>query len=536
MPPPIALGKSDFRALRTSGALYVDKTDWIAGVLREGAEVQLYLRPRRFGKTLNLSTLRYFIERPPSGEDRRALFEGLFVWQQPEARAHFQQHPVLSLSFKDIQQRSWREAREVLAWQLEEEARRLQLTLRGPLDSQLHALCTQLAAAAGAPVALLIDEYDTPLLTAHTYGYLEEARSWFRGFFGAALKDNPALFKGVLTGVLRVTRESIFSGLNHLQESSLLHHRQATAFGFTEEEVAHLLSLYGLDAEAPSVQAWYNGYRAGDTTLYNPWSILCFLSEGPPCRPHWRNTSSNDLLQQALHRNAAREEAAFSTLVEGGAITRLLETHAAVRDFQGADLWGLLVFSGYLRAQDVTQDDLGRLHATLQIPNREVLGIWQSAFVEWLHAGHDRALPDLLHALFTGSAPAVERALQALVVEHLSFHDTQARASEAFYHAFTLGLLIQLRATHSIQSNRESGFGRSDVRICPRTHAAGPYAQVGVVLEFKRREGRQKLETLAAAARQQIETEAYAYEMEQAGLTVFKYGIAFDGKRVLVRA
>lgn len=546
MPAPILLGQSDFVALREAGNLYVDKSAFVAEVLTAPAQVSLHPRPRRFGKTLNLSMLQAWFE---IGPDRTALFGDLAIWQDAPSRAHFQRYPVIKLTFKDIKQGTWAEASEVVNRLLSSEVARHEAAVADPrvpaaLRERLGAvregtgrqrgmlidLCEALFIHHGQKVIVLVDEYDAGILTAWERGYYEEAVDFFRSFLSPGLKDNPYLFRGVLTGILRVARESMFSGLNNIIVYSLLHRRTGEHFGFTEPEAMALLTDFGRGAESEPVRQWYNGYRFGTTMVYNPWSILRFLSEpGADPAPYWLNTSDNALMRSLLLQSTDLREK-ITILIEGGAIEREIDENVALRDLHGDHVWALLLFAGYLRA-DAHRVEGGISFVTLSIPNREILLVWTGTFRDWLrvHAGD---VEPLHAALFAGEAPRIEAILSRMLLLHASSHDVAHDQDEAFYHAFVLGLLVTLERTHAVRSNREVGYGRADVQLIPK-RAGLP----GVVLEFKRKHGRKKLATLATEALAQTAERAYTVELEAAGASpIRRIGIAFSGKDVVVRS
>lgn len=545
MPPlPIFTGSSDFPKLREDGYLYVDKSRFISEVLTRNALVQQYPRPRRFGKTLSMSMLRTFLE---IGPDRSTLFSDLKVWQDPLARRHFQKYAVLYFSFREVKPARWDQAEALLEEVVREELRRhlpgLRLSgiapeLLKPLDevdqgrfSQriLWSLCRALHASTGQRVVILIDEYDGPILHAWTAGYFEEVAGWFRTFLTAGLKDNPHLHRGVLTGVLRVAKESMFSGLNNVQVYSLLD-RKAELFGFTEAEVENLLTQYGREGEAEEIRRWYNGYRFGDSTVYNPWSILHVLADPEaPLKAYWLSTAGrNDLVRELLLKSTDLH-VPITTLLEGGTIECPVREDVSLRDLEGNNVWSLLLFSGYLKAVAV-RDDGDQTLATLAIPNQEVRRIWRTTFSDRLQTGID-SLEPLHQALLTGNAEKVQTLLQKLLIRHVSYHDVTETQAEAFYHAFVLGLLVTMERTHRVHSNREVGQGRADVLIVPKTPG-----QPGVVLEFKKQTGKGSLATHAAAALRQISAKGYAAELEAAGAApIQKMGISFAGKEIVVK-
>ncbi len=543
-PPRVLIGNSDFLIQREGDTLYVDKSDFISEVLSRPAQVQLYPRPRRFGKTLSMSMLRYFLE---IGPDRSGIFSDLAVWQNPLARQHFQKHAVIFLSFRDVKPSRWDQAERLLEDVVREELRRHLAELRGsgvaphllqPLDEVdkgifsgriLAPLCTALYAATGQRVVLLIDEYDAPLLHAWTAGYYDQMADWFRVFLTAGLKDNSALFRGVLTGILRVAKESMFSGLNNVEVYSLLA-RERELFGFTEAEVDTLLHQYGRDAQAEEIRRWYNGYRFGGLTVYNPWSILHVLHKPQePLTPYWLNSSDNALVRQLLLESADLQPE-ITTLLQGGTIEQVIDENVTLRDLRGGNIWSMLLFSGYLRAVSQRKESTKTL-VTMAIPNQDVEGIWRDTFSVWLEAGTEKIEP-LHRALLSGNADKVQELLQKLLFRHVSSHDVKETQDEAFYHAFVLGLLVTLENSHAVRSNREVGIGRADVQLIPKRPGLP-----GVVLEFKRKSDKRTLVYHAGAALRQISAQGYCAELEAAGATpIHRLGVSFSGKEVVVRS
>ena len=557
MTRPLPLGVSSFRKLRRSGARYVDKTDLITELLRSGAEATLFLRPRRFGKTLNLSTLRYYLER--SEEDRRDLFEGLHVWDAgPEVRRHFQRYPVIFLSLKDVKASTWDGFRDALAHEMsrlyrehrqvldsgalspeDREAYRRILTRSASdieLASSLRDLSDALARAHDLQVCILIDEYDTPIHAALEHDLLVPVLELFRRFLSGALKDNEHLFKGVLTGILRVAKESIFSGLNNLSVRSLLSEAHATHFGFTELEVAELARSAGGADSLDGLRHWYNGYVFGGQVVYNPWSVLSFLaSPDHSFQPYWVNTASNELVRRLIVRGGPGVAADLETLLDGGALERRVDENIALRQVHrhpGA-LWSFLVSSGYLKATDFRHDN-GT--ARLSIPNREVEATYAGLFQDWLRdgLGGTAALDRFVQALLAADLDTLRDALADLVRTHLSYHDVGGRGPEAVYQAFIIGLLVHLRDAYRVRSNRESGYGRYDVLIAPR--APG---RPGVILELKAVDHHTDEDAPAAleAALRQLRDRDYAAELRDAGADpIHEIAIVVHGKRVLVAA
>ncbi len=551
------IGISDFRKVREAGFFYVDKTALIDDVLNESAQVLLAPRPRRFGKTLNLSMLRYFLEK--SAEDRRPFFAGLAIASSESAWAHFQRYPVIFMTFKDVKPRSWEDCLTGMANVLAEayEEHRYLLT-EGNLDAEnarlftaildrraakselviaLNLLSRLLARHHDEQVVILIDEYDSPIHAGYTNKYYDDVVAFFRDFLSGGLKDNVDLFKGVLTGILRVAKESLFSGLNNISVYSLLRARFATAFGFTETEVRGLVEAVGKAESLDSIRAYYNGYLFGGQAIDNPWSVLSFLDRGDGVlRPYWIETSSNDLVRELLLTGPRGVATELETLLAGGTLDKRLDENIVLRDIASRSdaIWSFLLFTGYLKAVEVSYVD-GRQWGKLAVPNAEVAIALADMAQAWLEAqaGGSDQLQSLLDALLRGDAPVVERHLAHMVKVNLSFFDTATPEPERFYHGLVVGLLAGLAPRYDVRSNRESGYGRCDVMVLPR--GAG---QPGVVLELKRvdTEAGETTEKAFRAAFRQIRERDYAAELRERGaLPIHEMVAVFEGKRVFVR-
>ena len=557
MKPRFAIGNSTFSSIRQQGGHFVDKSLLIADVVNNLQQVLLLPRPRRFGKTLALTMLHAWFDRDA---DHAALFSDLAVWQAgDEVRASFGRHPVIFLSFKDVKEPNWLACRAALARLLArvadgiasqlgptalsdgERERLEQLRMAAADDAVMQGalldMSTWLHRAYGQQAVILIDEYDTPIIAGWTGGYYDEVVGFFRSFFSAGLKDNPHLYRGVLTGILRVAKESLFSGLNNLSVYTMLSKRCGDRFGFTAPEVAELAALCGLADHLPALEAWYNGYTFGGHTIYNPWSVLNYLSDdGEFCKPYWVNTSSDDLLRELLVRRNAIGLGDWQTLLAGGAIRREIDENLVLRGVETNDsgVWSLLLFSGYLKADDVLFDD-ARTYASLRVPNREVRSALRGLFETHLtqRMGPGDRVPQLCLALLSGDPDSVERLLGALVLATLSYHDVAHDPREAVYQAFVLGLVTTLERTHEVTSNREAGYGRYDVLICPRQPG-----QPGAVLELKVVNKRKKETAKGAlqAAEDQLRQRDYATVLRERGAgSVAQWALVFEGKRALVR-
>jgi hypothetical protein len=551
------IGVSDFRKLRQGSYHYVDKTGLIEEVLADGSEVLLLPRPRRFGKTLNLSMLRYFLEKTP--EDRGPLFAGLAVASSALARPHAHRYPVIFLTFKDIKPTSWETCAERVAavlatlygehrYLLEagklapEDAARFTAILEGratvtACTEALGLLSRLLAGHHGEKVVILIDEYDSPIHAGHTNRYYDDVVAFFRDFLSVGLKDNPHLFKGVLTGILRVAKESLFSGLNNITVYSILRSELSTYFGFTEPEVRGLVEAIGHPELLDGVRAYYNGYLFGDDAIYNPWSVLSFLASAKKeLLPYWVDTSSNDLVRELLLTGPGGVRVELESLLAGGTVDKPIEENIVLRDLstRSGAVWSLLLFTGYLKPVKVYLLD-GARRATLAVPNLEVGIALRRMVQDWLagQVGGSDELEELLAALLRGDAPRVERHLSHLARINVSYFDTAGPDPERFYHGLVIGLLAGLGPRYEVRSNRESGFGRCDVLVLPK--AAG---QPGVALELKRvdSEAGETVEAALAAALDQIRARDYPAELRERGaLPIHEMAAVFDGKRAYVR-
>ncbi|MBK8252868.1 MAG: AAA family ATPase [Polyangiaceae bacterium] len=599
---------SDFRKLREDNFEYIDKTHLITEFVdRSNYEVILLPRPRRFGKTLNMTTLKWFFEK--RDEDVWHLFADLHVGRAGEKyRAHFQKYPVIFISLKETKAQSFdaclQEAKRLIR-DLYAEHR---LALEGKLDPvdkadfdaiwlgtaddslyrrSLKDLTRYLHNAHGVKPIILIDEYDAGIHAAHANGFYKEAISFFGGFFLAGLKDNQHLERGVLTGILRVSRESIFSDLNSLGGYTLLSPEFSTCFGFTQPEVEALLKKVGALNMLSAVRAYYNGYEFGGVEIYNPWSILSFLARGArEVVPHWVGTSSNLLIQELLRDHGMAVEREMQILMEGGQIEKRLQENIVFPQLKTDRdaLWSLLVFTGYLKAsrQEGLHEDFSPKPYLLSIPNKEVKTVYQTTFQVWLKESlkaQDGSLDTLLTKLLEGDAEEFEAQLQRLAVTLPSYHDVKGVRPEAFYHGMVIGLLASLEPDYEVRSNRESGEvagafllrarltrprcasgaqirsvcsapvlartrdpscssrktpatqGRPDVLITPRRPG-----KPGVVLELKSaRKGHQTIESALREGLRQLEANDYAADLRAAGVqTILQMAVAFDGKRVRV--
>lgn len=547
----LPIGIDDFKKLREGNLTYVDKTLLIETFIQTKQEVQLITRPRRFGKTLNLSTLAYFFDQRFKGTD---IFNGLAIADRP----CFEQqgtYPVISLTFKNLKANTYEgmldhyktmimdlyEDYEYLYEHLSPVAKDVFLNYskgimsEGELSRALPWLMKNLNKHHGQRVILLLDEYDSPLHEAVEFDYLTDAISFIRSVLGQTLKGNKALEKALLTGILRIAKESIFSDLNHIQVFSTLDTTYADMFGFTEDETLDLLKQADLEDQTEAVRYWYNGYKIGDGVIYNPWSLISYLQDPEHRRQaYWVNTSSNRLVHKQLLHASTEVQVQVQNLMNGGTVTSSISDKTVFRDLQkdAYSLWSLLLFSGYLTLDHKSREGTRDIFA-LKIPNKEVLSLFHTTFGDWLEneLGSHKTRK-MLEALITGNSDTFGHHLADLVPAILSYYDTAGKTPERVYHVFVLGLLAQLSHRFTIRSNRESGLGRYDLMMLPKDGEVR-----GIVMEFKAVAREDDLDNALETALAQIQTQNYAQDLKDAGVNVrSEIAVAFCGKKVRIKA
>ncbi len=554
----IGIGVSDFRELREAEYLFIDKSPLISEVVDTGAKVLLLPRPRRFGKTLNLSMLRYFFERHEKEAEQKkieALFHGLAIKDTEAFREHFSKYPVIFLTFKDIKERDFQEALSALKRLIRKEINRQASMLsqgmefRGELaeilegsretglyKEALQSLSETLHRTYGVSPVILIDEYDTPIHAAWQYGYYDEMISFMRGLLSGAFKDNPHIFKGIITGILRVAKESIFSDLNNLDVYTILDRAFSDRFGITTHELETLFSEYGLEHRLDEANSWYNGYRFGDTTIFNPWSVLNFVNQNPHRpKPYWANTSSNELVKELITEGSIEIRDNIKKLISGETIDSVINENIVFPGLKKKEhhVYSLLFFSGYLKCEEEIPDPR-RLRCRLAIPNEEVRYIYESIISEWVTQpfGNEK-LNTMLRALIDGNIDQFQRLLNEFVITTLSFFDAKGKNPEAVFQAFILGMLTNLGEEYEISSNRELGYGRYDVLVLPVNRRGR-----AVIMELKSISGiyREEPERAIAEATRQVQERGYALELESRGYSsVIKIVVVSDGKKVWVK-
>ena len=553
----LPIGISDYKKLIEEDYYYVDKTDFIRQIIEEGSLVTLLPRPRRFGKTLNLSTLRYFFERT-EGNIYRPLFNGKNIEQWKDFDRYQGKYPVILVTLKDCKADSFDQFLMMFGQELQNEFLRHKYLLEDSrtepvyihdfnaiiekqatevqLQNSLLMLSTMLTTHWGIAPLVLLDEYDTPIHVAFDKGYYDRMLGFMRNFMSLVFKDNTDIFRGVITGILRVSKESIFSGLNNIAVFSLLDRPVCTAFGFTQEETNTLLNDYSLGDGTDLVKQWYDGYLFGGLTVYNPWSVLNYIMYDGVLAPYWVNTGSDVLLRHLLADGPSQIRMGVESLIQGEPIRSVINDKLAFPDLlaKPSNIWSFMLFSGYLKATDPVLNDDDLIEYELQIPNREVKTVYRTIIQSWIDGGpvkNDR-LELMLQALKENNMPIFQRTLNDFVVNTLSYYDTSGREPEKVYQAFLLGMLVSSGA-YEVSSNRESGLGRYDILLRPRD-----LSRQGVIMELKLYDPMydESVESVLDSALRQIEDKQYAATLRAAGvIDILKMAITFDGKRVWVK-
>lgn len=548
----LPIGVSDFKNLIDGNYEFIDKSLFIEEIVQSPL-VTLIPRPRRFGKTLNLSMLRYYFEKKSDGTDERSLFKDLKITQsQGEHTNWLGKYPIVFLTFKDVKEdtfeRSFDKIRKILADCYNEKNYLLNSDVlsesekitfqkildRSANDSDLHYsllnLTRYLEKFHNEKIIVLIDEYDTPIHAGFLIGYYDQIILFFRGFLGSLLKDNSSLQKSVLTGILRVAKESIFSGLNNIGVYSLLQEKFSKYFGLTQKEVESLLQKYDLLEKTEDVKKWYNGYLFGEVTVYNPWSILCYLDDKfKVFQPHWINTANNALIEKILTQNGNGFRDELLALLRGEIVEKEIVENIILADVMNNEdcLWSFLLFCGYLKTNE-TLVQKPNFKFTLSIPNAEVKIAFESFVKRWMQQRiQNPKLETMLKALTNGNIEIFEIIFSEFVLQSLSYHDVSRNHAEAVYHSFALGLFVMLKETHDVKSNGEAGTGRYDVLLIPHDKT-----KLGVIVEFKIVHKLSVKKTLQEAMKQ-IDREKYAQALKSSGVRkILKLAIAFQGKNI----
>ena len=521
---------------------YVDKSMLIEDILVNRAAVTLFTRPRRFGKTLNMSMLKYFFD-IENNEENKKLFKDLYI-EKTEAFKEQGQYPVIFLSLKDLKASTWEEMEEKISVVLSDlfsEYEYLINDLSGAdsdkfkkiinedanlsnLGRSLKLLTKMLYEKYNKKVVVLIDEYDSPLVSAYINGYYERAKNFFKTFYSTVLKDNSYLQMGVLTGIIRVIKAGIFSDLNNLSTYTILSDVYTDSYGLTEEEVEKSLKDYGIEAEISKVKDWYDGYKFGDSEVYNPWSIINFL-RFKELRAYWVDTSGNDLINDVLKKMTKDTVKALEKLFDGEGLRQNISgTSDLSKLLDENELWELLLFSGYL----TIEEKIDQKNYILRLPNKEVKELFKDSFLE-KYFGRGNKLSDLMEALTENRIEDYEESLQEILLTSVSYNDTK-KGNEAFYHGLIMGMGLYLEGEYITKSNIESGLGRYDFLIEPKNKSKRAF-----IMEFKSTDSVEKLEEVSKEALKQIEDKKYDISLKQNGIKEITYiGIAFCGKQIKV--
>lgn len=551
----ISLGTSDFKEVIDNNRYFVDKTLIIKEFLEDSGEIVLLPRPRRFGKTFNLSILRYFLEK--SEEDRSYLFKGLNIEKETEIMKKQGRYPLIYLTFKDEKHNSFSKFIESMRMNISSIYKSFyyiyySLDFQDDMDYfddiinrrasiqdleiSIFKLSEYLNNYYNQKVIILIDEYDTPIHEGYFKGYYGEIIGFMRNFLSAALKDNINLEKAMLTGILRVAKESIFSGLNNLEVYSLLGERYSNKFGFTEKETIDLLKYYNFEEEIESFKAWYNGYIFGSTTIYNPWSVLSYINK--PDRgfmPYWVNTSENSIIKSLLAEGNKEIKLGLEKLYRGETIETTINEDIVMSEINlgSENIWSFLLLSGYLKAVERFKKEYLFIYK-LKVPNIEIKLLYRQIIERWFKEGFvDFDFKIMLQALTEGDIKNFSKIFKRYVMTSFSYFDVSGKNPEKVYHAFTLGMLVSLSHSHEILSNRESGIGRYDVSVIPKD-----IERPGIIIEFKRydEEDEETIEEMLDIALEQIEEKKYDTELKARGIEkIIKLAIVFNGKEAHIK-
>ena len=546
---PLPIGVSDFK-IATTGYYYVDKTLLIRDFLDTRPMVSLFTRPRRFGKTLNMDMLRVFFEK--TQEDTSIYFKDKLIWQCGNAyTCHQGQYPVIFLTFKDVKCLTWKETfqkiRKLISLEFmrHEELEKSSVLsdyekdqyhlLAGDdaneVDCQmgLQLLSLMLHKHYGKECIIIIDEYDTPIQQGHSCNFYSEIVNFMRNFFSGGLKDNPHLAFGFLTGILRVAKESIFSGMNNLKINSILEESYSEYFGFTAEEVKDILHYYGREEKYQEICDWYDGYKFGNTEIFNPWSVINYIADKCFPRAFWQSTGSNEIIGEIIATATSEITEGLHRLLCGEKLTTYIDTSVIYPEIQNNPytIYSFLLVAGYLKVVTVYPQNDGNFMCDVAIPNKEIACVYEKEILN--RTNQNSVAISISQAIFSGDAKKLQSLLEDFMLQSISSMDG---ANEGFYHGMMLGLCAILGNRYQVRSNRESGLGRFDVQLTPLVNGIP-----GFLFEFKHtNDDHVNLETLADRALRQIDEKKYDTELRNAGVgEIIKIGIAFRGKNAAVK-
>ena len=555
----ISIGKQDFVSLRENHYFYIDKTDFIRQWWENADDITLITRPRRFGKTLNMNMLNCFFSR--QYENRGDLFKGLSIWTDQKYQKLQGSYPVIFISFADVKQNNYKDAIQKIkniivdvyrqhrylnkedCFTENEKQQMMEITEKMDdvtAQDALKNLSSYLNLLYGKKVLIFLDEYDTPMQEAYINGYWDEFTGFMRGLFNATFKTNPYLERAIMTGITRVSKESVFSDLNNLTVITTTSDQYADCFGFTEEEVFKTLDQFGMSDKKQIVKQWYDGFSFGPfKDIYNPWSITNYLKE-KKLRPYWASTSSNGLISKLLQSASANMKTQLEELLNGKQIIVNFDEQIIFGQLEQDEnaVWSLLVASGYLKVEEIEYKGMTlEPWYHLAITNLETISMFSNMFKGWF-ATASANYNEFIKAMLGGNVKAMNLYMNDIALATFSSFDvgkhfSQRSQPERFYHGFVLGLLVEVRDLYEIRSNRESGYGRYDVMLIPKTKEND-----GIILEFKVKESEEKtLEETVQTALAQIESKKYDAELLELGVSkehIRHYGFAFEGKKVLI--
>ena len=555
----ISIGKQDFVSLRENHYFYIDKTDFIRQWWENADDITLITRPRRFGKTLNMNMLNCFFSR--QYENRGDLFKGLSIWTDQRYQKLQGSYPVIFISFADVKQNNYKDAIQKIkniivdAYRqhrylnkedcFTENEKQQMMAITEKMDDvtaqdALKNLSSYLNLLYGKKVLIFLDEYDTPMQEAYINGYWDEFTGFMRSLFNATFKTNPYLERAIMTGITRVSKESVFSDLNNLTVITTTSDQYADCFGFTEEEVFKSLDQFGMSDKKQIVKQWYDGFSFGPfKDIYNPWSITNYLKE-KKLRPYWASTSSNGLISKLLQSASANMKTQLEELLNGKQIIVNFDEQIIFGQLEQDEnaVWSLLVASGYLKVEEIEYRGMTlEPWYHLAVTNLETISMFSNMFKGWF-ATASANYNEFIKAMLGGNVKAMNLYMNDIALATFSSFDvgkhfSQRSQPERFYHGFVLGLLVEVRDLYEIRSNRESGYGRYDVMLIPKTKKND-----GIILEFKVKESEEKtLEETVQMALAQIESKKYDAELLELGVSkehIRHYGFAFEGKKVLI--
>ena len=543
----LPLGVSEYKEA-SQNYYYVDKTLLIKEIIDKGAKVTLFTRPRRFGKTLNMSMLKCFFEF--SDEDNSIYFKDRKIWKEGKKyKDELGQYPVIYLTLKDVKKDNWDDTLCNFSSLIAEEYMRHDIAnklnhfdyefynriveekaTRNDLEISLARLSGMLYRTYKKKVVIIIDEYDTPIQQGHIHGFYDEVNLFVENLFSGAFKDNDFLKFGFLTGILRIAKENLFSGLNNLIVRSVLDDQYSSYFGFTSEEVHKMAAYYNSAGKMDEIRQWYDGYQFGNTKIFNPWSVLSYFFENCSAKPYWKWTASNEIISEILENIDYDMSNKLQELIEGKKISARIDTDTTYHKIKNDSriIYGFLLFTGYLKYSDLLLNDRGEYYCNLSIPNKEIEGVFKQEVLEKTRGLlHANIIDEISIALETGNVEKLENLINDLL-SSASYFDTP---SESFYHGFMLAICSLLSSYYTF-SNREAGQGRFDILMMPKA-----LNLPGIVIEFKadKNATEEGVKTLSEKALKQIEENDYTSDLKRQEISqIFLYGVAFSAKNVAV--